>query len=110
MRTVWAVLIACAAATAAADGNAEKAATAKAKTDAKSGAKVGSTGDKPVVPSRSKSDEAGSDAATGSNAKAEDDAPADETSRIPHVVGPKLVDLGSNTEIQVPAGMWLFER
>src|SRR5712691_8780356 len=39
-------------------------------------------------------------------AKAEADAPPD----IPHIEGPKLVDLGSNTEITVPAGMWLVER
>jgi len=42
--------------------------------------------------------------------KPDDAASKDAAAEIPHIVGPKLVDLGNNTEITVPAGMWLIER
>ena len=34
----------------------------------------------------------------------------DPLAELPHVVGPKLVDLGHEAEIDLPAGMTLFER
>jgi len=45
----------------------------------------------------------GSDAADGS-------ADADPLANVAHINGPKLVDLGNNTEIDLPAGMILFEH
>src|SRR5262249_8611005 len=41
--------------------------------------------------------------------KADAETP-DAAPDIPHIEGPKLVDLGNNAEINVPAGMWLIER
>lgn len=45
-------------------------------------------------------------------AEAADALPAEspEPSMPPHIVGPKLVDLGDSTEIDLPAGMILLER
>jgi len=38
-------------------------------------------------------------------------APADEGPQLPpHVEGPKLVDLGNSSEIDLPAGMFMFEH
>ncbi len=38
------------------------------------------------------------------------DAGSDEAAMPPHIEGPKLVDLGNDTEIDLPAGTILFER
>jgi uncharacterized membrane-anchored protein len=41
---------------------------------------------------------------------ADGSADADPLANVPHVVGPKLVDLGHNNEIDLPAGMILLEH
>ncbi|HEY0190626.1 MAG TPA: DUF2167 domain-containing protein [Kofleriaceae bacterium] len=48
---------------------------------------------------------AGSGAADAAPAKDED-----PFAKVPHIVGPKLVDLGHGAEINLPAGMILFEK
>ena len=49
---------------------------------------------------------AGSAAGDGS---AEAEAEVDPLANLPHVVGPKLVDLGHGAEIDLPAGLTMFE-
>jgi uncharacterized membrane-anchored protein len=39
-----------------------------------------------------------------------DGAAADPLAKLPHVVGPRQVDLGHNAQIDLPAGMVLFEQ
>jgi uncharacterized membrane-anchored protein len=43
-------------------------------------------------------------------AGAGDEAAIDPLASLPHVVGPKRVDLGHNAQLDLPAGMVLFER
>src|ERR1043166_4935374 len=49
-------------------------------------------------------------AADAANDAADPDDPADATPVPPHVVGPKTVDLGNSTVIDLPEGMVMLER
>lgn len=91
------------AAAAAADTRPTKAApkAAPAKTAGKPADSKAADKPDPGAPAEAEADDA--DDASGSAAEAEAKMP-------PHVVGPKHVDLGNNTSIDLPAGMYLFER
>ena len=86
---------------AVAAADAKKPAKAPAKTAAK--------------PADAKPAEKPDPAAPGGDATKPDDsaaadADADPDAKRPHVVGPKHVELGQQVSIDVPEGMWLFER
>jgi uncharacterized membrane-anchored protein len=53
---------------------------------------------------------AGATAAQAAEVEADDQGDAPGAASIPHIVGPKLVDLGHHAQIDLPAGMNLIER
>jgi uncharacterized membrane-anchored protein len=72
-------------------------------------AKAGPAADKALAPG----DKPGAVELQGEDAEAKrqgDDPVADRLVSVPHIVGPKLVDLGHHAQIDLPEGMNLLER
>ena len=90
-------------------------AVAVAAADSKHRPDHGKAGAKPAKappPAAERPDPAAADgaAATTDDAKAKEDQAASEVDRLPFVTGPKRVDLGNSTEIELPEGFHLYEK